>query len=146
MIKKIFTTKSEHQTHTLGIKLAKTLQGGDVLALTGNLGAGKTVLTKGIAKGLGITSIVNSPTFILMRVYPIKNKTIKQLVHIDCYRLQSEEQLREIGATEYFNRPDTVTVIEWAEKIKQHLPKQIIKITVELLHEDQRKITITTHG
>ena len=145
MSKKIFTTNSEKETLTLGEILAKTLTGGEVIALTGNLGAGKTVFTKGLAKGLGVKAIVNSPTFVLMKIYPIKNKTIKQLIHVDCYRLNNQEQIEEIGLIPYFNQPDTVMVIEWAEKIKGVLPKQIIKIKVELKKENQRAITFTTH-
>ncbi len=151
-MKKIIT-KSEQETLALGRQLARTLKGGEVLALTGELGAGKTIFTKGVVKGLGIKSVINSPTFVLMKIYPVrglapngvnpvKNKNIKQLVHIDCYRITDVQQIAEIGASQYFTEPQTVTIIEWAEKIKNILPKQIIKIKIELKQGNQRKITI----
>lgn len=140
-MKKIIT-RSEKQTFTLGQKLAQQLKGGDVLALTGELGAGKTVLIKGIATGLGIKKIITSPTFVLMKVYPVKGK-IKQLVHIDCYRIKNPQEIIDIGATEYFHQPDTVVVIEWADKIKKILQTgQKKKIMLKLIDKNIREITI----
>ncbi|MFA6255401.1 MAG: tRNA (adenosine(37)-N6)-threonylcarbamoyltransferase complex ATPase subunit type 1 TsaE [Patescibacteria group bacterium] len=144
-IKKILT-KSEKQTHSLGKKLAKQLRGGEVLALTGQLGAGKTVLVKGIAAGLGIKKIITSPTFVLMKVYHLQPTTYNlpptQLVHIDCYRTSSQQEIADIGAAEYFGRKDTITVIEWAEKIKKILPSQKIEIEIRLKRQNTREITI----
>lgn len=142
-----YLTKSEKQTFNLGKKIAKTLKGGEVLALTGELGAGKTVLVKGIAAGLGIKKIITSPTFVLMKVYPVRNgvsngvyplkaKSYKlkadKLVHIDCYRTTDPQEIDDIGATEYFGRSDAITVIEWAEKIKKILPRQKTGIKISL--------------
>ncbi len=140
-------TKSEKQTLNLGKKLAKILKGGEVLALTGNLGAGKTVLIKGIAAGLGIKKIITSPTFVLMKVYQLKAKSYKlavnKLIHIDCYRTSNLQEMADIGATEYFGRFDSITVIEWAEKIKKILPaRQTIKIEIKLKKENIREIII----
>jgi tRNA threonylcarbamoyladenosine biosynthesis protein TsaE len=151
------TTSSEKQTFNLGKKLAKTLKGGEVLALTGNLGAGKTVLIKGIAAGLGIKKIITSPTFVLMKVYPLKAKSYKltanKMIHIDCYRTTSPQEIADIGATEYFGRPDSIVVVEWAEKIKEILPAltsrrrgepagHIKKITIKLKDKNSREIMI----
>ncbi|MDO8592844.1 MAG: tRNA (adenosine(37)-N6)-threonylcarbamoyltransferase complex ATPase subunit type 1 TsaE [bacterium] len=126
-----FISASEQQTFALVKKFAKTLKGGEVIGLIGNLGAGKTIFTKGLAAGLGIKKRVNSPTFVLMKVYQVKSPSIKHLVHIDAYRLKSAQDIIAIGATEYFNRPDTVTVIEWADKIKKVLPlgTRLVKIS-----------------
>jgi len=112
--------------------------------LTGQLGAGKTVLIKGIAWGLEIKKIITSPTFVLMKVYSIKNSKlkIKNLVHIDCYRTKNSQEIIDIGATEYFGRQDTVTVIEWADKIKKILPKKTIQIIIKLRGENKREIII----
>lgn len=98
----------------------------------GNLGAGKTIFTKGLALGLGIKKNITSPTFVLMKIYRVKSLNIKFLVHIDAYRIKSADDLTAIGANEYFNRTDTVTVIEWADKIKKILPKKtrLIKISI----------------
>lgn len=135
--------KSKKETIEYGRKLARKLKGGDVLCLYGELGAGKTTLVKGIAEGLGIKKTIKSPTFTLMNVYEVRSQKpiANSLVHIDTYRLKSEEDLYEIGAEDYIGAPDTVTVIEWPEKIKKLLKgKKIKKIT--LSHDKAgRKIT-----
>jgi len=127
-------TTSEKQTIALGKKIARDLKGGEVLALTGDLGAGKTTLIKGIAQGLGIKKIITSPTFVLMKIYTIdrKQSAINRLVHIDCYRIKSAQEILDIGAHEYFGDNTTVVVIEWAEKIKKILPGQTKKIVIKL--------------
>lgn len=133
-MKKIITN-SETETFALGKKIAKTLKGSEVIGLIGDLGTGKTIFTKGLAAGLGIKQNINSPTFVLMRVYKIRSQKseVKNFVHIDAYRLKSTQDLIAIGGQEYFNRPNTITVIEWADKIKKVLPKKtrLIKITIK---------------
>lgn len=114
------TSVSAAQTKALGLKLATKLKGGEIIALTGHLGSGKTTFVKGLAKGLGVKETITSPTFVLMKVYNTKHKTIKQFVHIDCYRVPGLE-ITSIGLNDYVNRSDTVVVIEWADK----LPKKI---------------------
>ncbi|MBU0722580.1 tRNA (adenosine(37)-N6)-threonylcarbamoyltransferase complex ATPase subunit type 1 TsaE [Patescibacteria group bacterium] len=138
-----FFSASEKQTLDFAKKFSKNLTGGQVLGLTGNLGAGKTVFTKGLALGIGIKKNITSPTFVLMKVYPVKSvrssekksldkPRIKFLVHIDACRIKSTHDLIAIGADEYFKRPDTITVIEWADKIKKILPKKakFVKISI----------------
>lgn len=125
---KSLTSKTPEETLNFAKKFAKKLKGGEVLALVGNLGAGKTVFTKGLAKGLGVKRTVNSPTFVLMKVYETKKQKNKKteklkLIHIDCYRLKDPQELLDIGAGEYFEDKNTVVVIEWADKIKKILPK-----------------------
>ena len=139
---KKFLTKTEQQTLNLGKKLAKKFRGGEVLALQGDLGAGKTVLTKGIAQGLGVKKMVTSPTFILMNIYPIKTKLIKQLIHIDCYRVKNAQEISDIGAEQYFGRPDTVVVVEWAEKIKKILPKHFQTVDFKIKPGNRREVKI----
>ncbi|OGY46651.1 MAG: tRNA (adenosine(37)-N6)-threonylcarbamoyltransferase complex ATPase subunit type 1 TsaE [Candidatus Buchananbacteria bacterium RIFCSPHIGHO2_01_FULL_47_11b] len=138
-MKKIVSHSAE-ELQKIGQRLAKQLRGGDVLALTGPLGAGKTTLTKGIAAGLGIKQIVNSPTFLLMKTYPIPGKNMS-LIHVDCYRIGKAAELTDIGLTELLGRADTITVIEWPEKIKKLLPRQKKLITIELQQNDSRIIT-----
>ncbi len=96
-----------------------------ILGLVGNLGTGKTVFTQGIAQALGINEIVNSPTFVLMKIYKTKHQIFKQLVHVDAYRLTSAQELIDIGLEEYFNRPDTLIVIEWADKVKKNYHQKL---------------------
>jgi len=129
---KILST-SEKQTLNFAKKFSKNLAGGLVLGLTGNLGAGKTVFTNGLAAGLGIKKNITSPTFVLMKIYPVaKHKQIKLLVHIDAYRIKSANDLMAIGAAEYFKRSDAITVIEWADKIKKILPKKTKFVKISL--------------
>ncbi len=130
MSSKNYSSNSHKATESLGRKIAQTLIGGEALALTGNLGSGKTTFVKGLARGLGIKQIITSPTFVLMKVYKAKHKSIKQLVHVDCYRVPGVE-LTAIGLGDYLNQPDTVVVIEWAEKLpKKFKPSIILKFTV----------------
>ncbi len=104
--------------------MAKCLKPGDVLALIGNLGSGKTAFVKGLVSGLGVSkSKVLSPTFVLMRQYPGK-MTVN---HFDLYRLKDIQQLREIGYEEYFYSDD-ITVIEWADRVKEALPEEYLEI------------------
>mgnify|MGYP001225705085 CR=1 FL=1 len=139
---KIVTT-NEKQTWDAGFKLGKNLQGGEVLALYGDLGAGKTKFLQGLSKGLGVKNQVNSPTFNILKLYKvIANKKIKSFCHIDAYRLQSEKDLLSLGIEEYFQDKETVTAIEWAEKIKNIWPKKTIVIKIKHLEAEKREITI----
>jgi len=136
---------TEKQTIQLGKKIIKDLRGGDILCLYGNLGAGKTTLSKGIARGLGIKKEITSPTFTLMNVYPIQNSkiTARNLCHIDTYRLKNENDLLEIGAEDYLGAPDTICIIEWPEKIEGILKnKKVKKIIIEHTEENKREIKI----
>jgi tRNA threonylcarbamoyladenosine biosynthesis protein TsaE len=134
-----FISVSEKQTLNFAKDFSKKLYGGEILGLVGDLGAGKTIFTKGLGAGLGIKKNITSPTFVLMKIYPVtRHNQIKLLVHIDAYRIKSASNLIAIGATEYFNRPDTVTIIEWADKIKKILPKKTKFIT--LTHKNGSRI------
>ncbi len=137
------TTNSEQETFDWAKKFAQELKGGEIIGLTGDLGAGKTVFAKGLADGLGVKNTVTSPTFVIMKVYEIKNKElrIKNLAHIDAYRLKSERDIVAIGADEYFERKDTVTVIEWPENIKKILPKKTIFIEFKIQKNTRTIIT-----
>ena len=130
---KQITTASEKQTFNLAKKFAKQLKSDEIIGLIGELGAGKTIFTKGLAAGLGIKKNITSPTFVLMKIYKnprnlaksgARDRQITNFVHIDAYRIKTEQDLISIGIQEYFNRPNTVTVIEWADKIKKILPKK----------------------
>lgn len=127
-----YVTASEKQTFSLAKKFAKKLKGGIVLSLVGDLGAGKTIFTKGLAAGLGIKKNITSPTFVLMKKYDVKCQwsNVKCLVHIDAYRLRSYKDLLAIGAKKYLGKPNTVTVIEWAGKVKRILPKKTIFVKI----------------
>lgn len=101
------------------------LHGGDIIGLKGELGSGKTTFVQGLAKAYGITQTITSPTFIILQIYPvIDHPTIKQLCHIDAYRLQNESDARSAGITDYLGQPDTLCVIEWPENLHRLLPAQ----------------------
>lgn len=134
-------TKSAEETQKLGKKLAQKYQNGGIFALFGDLGAGKTTLTQGFAQGLGIEGRIISPTFIIMRQYPLlKNKA--HFYHIDLYRLEKINQLEELGLSEIFQNPQNIILIEWAEKLDHLLPKNAIKINLKQTKDIYRDIEI----
>ncbi|MCF6276371.1 MAG: tRNA (adenosine(37)-N6)-threonylcarbamoyltransferase complex ATPase subunit type 1 TsaE [Candidatus Magasanikbacteria bacterium] len=140
-----FITNSPTETEEVGKNLVKELKGGDIILLNGELGAGKSTFVKGIAQGLKIKRTINSPTFTLMNVYTLdKEKNgIKKLIHIDTYRLKDEEALIEIGAEDYIGKKDTLTLIEWPEKVQELIAdKDIIEIDLIQAEENRRKIVI----
>ncbi|OGF26596.1 tRNA (adenosine(37)-N6)-threonylcarbamoyltransferase complex ATPase subunit type 1 TsaE [Candidatus Falkowbacteria bacterium RIFOXYC2_FULL_47_12] len=133
-------------TQRLAEQLAKKLQGGDVIGLIGNLGAGKTTFVQFLAHTLGIKQTVNSPTFNIIKVYAIKNhkSKIKNLIHIDAYRLHSAAELQALGVEEYFVDPHVVTVIEWADRVKKILPKDAMMIKIKLKKNGERIFSATS--
>ncbi len=133
--------EGEEATEQLGQHLAPLLSPGDVIALYGELGAGKTCLVHGLAKGLGVENgLVSSPSFSLINEYPGPIS----IFHMDCYRLAGEEEIRELGLEEYFDGPG-ISIIEWAERIKV-LPEDRWDIYLTILDHSKRKIRITALG
>ena len=133
-----YTTKTTEEMIALGEKISSKLNGGDIILLQGELGAGKTTMSKGIAKGLGITDEIVSPTFTLMNVY--ENG---KLVHIDTYRLENADGLLEIGVEDYLGQADTITIVEWPEKIQELIKdKKTIEISIVKQDDNSREITI----
>ena len=136
-------TKSAEETKKFGQKIATDLvkkEGPLVVALMGDLGAGKTTFSQGFALGLGIKQRIISPTFILMRKYEGK----KDFYHVDLYRLEDnvEKEVENLGLKDIWQGSNNVVLIEWAEKIKDTLPKGTIKIKFATKGENSRKITI----
>jgi len=138
-------TKSEEETLDFGKRLAKRLKGGEIIGLEGDLGAGKTVLVKGLAQGLGIKKGITSPTFIMMKVHPVKkHKKIKTLCHVDVYRISSLEDLEAIGIFDYLGKKDTVCMIEWSEKLPElRRFDGFLKIKIDLYKKDKKKRKIS---
>ena len=128
--------KSEEDAFSFGKKLADELQPGDVLALIGELGTGKTTLTKGIAEGLGIKETVTSPTFTIVSEY---HSGRLPLFHFDVYRLESGAELVAMGADEYFERGG-VTVIEWADLVAEVLPDDAKCIFLEYGEKEGERV------
>ena len=119
--------KNEHDTEEFGMKLASSLEPGDIVALIGDLGTGKTTLTKYIAKGLGVTGNIDSPTFNIVKEH---KSGIIPLFHFDVYRLSSGDELLDIGADEYFYS-DGVCIIEWADIVADVVPEKAKVILIE---------------
>jgi tRNA threonylcarbamoyladenosine biosynthesis protein TsaE len=139
-----FITKSARETQDIGQEVSNNLtkETPIVIALSGDLGSGKTTFVQGFVKGLGIKKKVISPTFIIMRTY--KANKGKTLYHLDLYRIDRnfEEEIENLGITDLWKEKDNVLIIEWAEKIKDLLPKNTIWVYFKYLSDDQRKIII----
>lgn len=142
MTNSILTTTAE-STENAGVEFATRLQPGDVVCLYGDLGAGKTTFTQGVAKGLGINDRVISPTFSLVRQYVCSHPSITMLYHIDLYRLHTIDDVRSIGIDDILNDKQAVVLIEWAEKMSELLPMPRIEIRINHT-DDGRDIEITT--
>ena len=133
----IFTTHSADETIQLGKRIGDTLKGGETLLLTGQLGAGKTQFTKGIALGLGIDVPVTSPTFVLHNIYSGR----LTLNHFDFYRICEEEAVC-LGLEEFFGDKDSVCVAEWWSNVSHLVPPDAIEITFTQIDENTRRIEI----
>lgn len=134
-----FLTRSAKQTSSLGESIAQSLTGGEIIALIGGLGAGKTAFTKGLARGLGITGTVSSPTFAILNIYEGRLR----LCHYDAYRLSGAAEAMDIGLDEYFGQKDCVCVIEWADNLGGLLKNHAVKtIKIKTKSKNTREITI----
>ena len=136
-MKKTIISYSEKDTIELGTKLTSILPSGVVVLLCGDLGAGKTTLVRGIAKGLNIKEVVQSPTFNIMKIY---FKGDRPLIHIDAYRLADIDT--DIGLDEYIGYESGITVIEWPDFIQKLLPDEVVRITLLRQDDNVRNITI----
>lgn len=127
----------------IGAKLAKNLRKGDIICLLGQLGSGKTVLTKGIAQGLGIApGKIVSPSFVLMRQY---NRSRLPLYHFDLYRLKLAKDIASLGYEEYFY-DEGVSVVEWADRLGCLLPKEYLRIELAIKSDSQRVFKLQAFG
>ncbi|MGQ9843335.1 MAG: tRNA (adenosine(37)-N6)-threonylcarbamoyltransferase complex ATPase subunit type 1 TsaE [Spirochaetota bacterium] len=137
MTQTTYITQSQEETFSIGVELGKGAKPGEIFALIGNLGTGKTILAKGIAKGLGIDEEITSPTFTLLEVY----ESDTPLYHFDLYRISDNTELENLFFEEYWFG-NGVSVIEWADRAMKRLPKDIYIITLEYIDKNRRKITV----
>jgi len=141
-------TKSSKETKKAGMALGQILgreplsNKALVVALEGDLGSGKTTFIQGLAQGLKVKENILSPTFVIQKDFLLKLKNFKNLYHIDAYRLKNPEELLELGFKDLIKNPENLIVIEWADKIKKILPKNILKIEFTNLEKNKRKIII----
>ena len=141
-------TNNSFETSLLGEEMAKKIlknkqnEKAQILALEGDLGAGKTTFLQGFAKGLGIKEHILSPTFVIFKKFKIQNSLFNLFYHIDCYRLKDSKDLLSLGFEEFSSNPKNIIAIEWSEIIKDVLPKDKISIHFEFKNEKERIITI----
>lgn len=129
----VFISSSEGETFRWAEEYAKTLRPGDTVLLDGEMGAGKTAVAKGIAKGLGISEEVTSPTYAYINSYE------GRLYHFDCYRIQSEQQAWELGFSDYFDLGG-ICLVEWSENIAGLLPEQVKRVRIRKCGDTRREI------
>lgn len=135
-------THSAEETRTLGKKLSRHLQAGDVVLLQGDLGAGKSEMARGIARGLGIMGPVPSPSFTILNAY---DEGVIPLYHFDWYRLESVQEIYEMGMEEQLGG-DGIALIEWSERARECLPEQHLEIIIHTMDEETREISFIPHG
>ncbi|MDP4220261.1 MAG: tRNA (adenosine(37)-N6)-threonylcarbamoyltransferase complex ATPase subunit type 1 TsaE [Bacteroidota bacterium] len=137
-------SRSAAETVALGKEFAAELHSGSLVLLRGELGAGKTQFTKGIAEYFGLHDHeISSPTYALVNEYDLSSSgSISKLYHLDCYRFEKPEELIELGAREYLYPTHGITVIEWPERIEAYLPKKRIEVMIEILSQNVRKISL----
>jgi tRNA threonylcarbamoyladenosine biosynthesis protein TsaE len=133
----VFRSKSESETEAIGEAFARELPDGAVVAMYGELGAGKTAFVRGMARGMGIDCRVSSPTFTIVNEYLGK----RELIHFDMYRLSSADELFDIGWEDYLAR-GAVCAVEWSENVEDAFFGDEIRVTIEKLSDTERKITI----
>ena len=137
-----FISRSPEQTRRLGMRLGSLLQAGDVLALSGDLGAGKTTLVQGIAQGWGSTDAVSSPTFVLVNVY--RRPDGAQLHHMDAYRIESALEAEDLDLESML--ASGALIVEWAERIAAALPKELIRIGMNWIADEHRSLSVRPVG
>lgn len=141
-------TKNEKETRKLGEILAqeilktKPAKKAFFICLQGNLGSGKTTFVQGLAKGLGIREKILSPTFVIIKSFPIKKSYFKKFYHLDCYRLKSGKEILKLNFQEIAKKPYHLVVVEWSEKIKKFLPKNNLWIKFFVKNKKEREIKI----
>ena len=134
---KIFYSESENDTEKIGAEFSSGLNGGTVVAMYGDLGVGKTAFVRGMARGMGLSCRVSSPTFTIVNEYPGS----PELIHFDMYRLSCADELFDIGWEDYLNR-GAICAVEWSENVKDAFFGDEITVTIEKTGDNSRSITI----
>lgn len=143
---KKFTSKSKEETQALAQEWIKSLDTSSdsalVVGLYGNLGSGKTTFTQAVAKEMGVKDIVNSPTFVIEKIYETDHSHFIRLIHIDAYRLEKGRELQDLNFEELINNPHNLILIEWPENVKEILPENMQKIAFTFIDENIREIEV----
>lgn len=137
----VISTGSREESEQFGEALARALPPGSVVAMYGTLGAGKTVIARGFARGLGISEAVSSPTYTIVQEYDIPDSD-RRFYHLDLYRIADEQAALGFGVDEFLSDPDAWTLLEWPVRIAGILPPEVIKLHIEVIDENSRQITL----
>lgn len=137
-------SNSQEQTIEIAKQFASTLKGGEIICLHGNLGAGKTTFVKGVAEYFGINKDeIISPTFIIANHLKLSHNNIANIIHVDAYRIEDENNILESGILEYFGDKNSIIFVEWSENIKKYIPENNVKhIFFNIKEENERDIEI----
>ncbi len=147
-MKEGFVSISSVETQKIAARLARRLfkskpeKKAIIIGLIGDLGSGKTIFTKGFAKGLGIKKVVTSPTFVIEKIYKLAAKNYRHLIHIDAYRIEKPKEIIDLGFKDLAGDPHNIVLIEWANKIKKIMPRKSIFIFFETISDKKRKIIV----
>ena len=143
-IKNLSDLQSFAKEFLLSLENGKSPDKAIVVALSGNLGAGKTTFVQLLAKDLGVSEVVTSPTYTILKQYEIKeDKEFKYLVHMDAYRLDSVEELKPLRFDEFLNKQNTIFCIEWADKIREVLPNDTVFVSLNMTDENTREVVVS---
>ena len=134
-----YISLSEKESKEIAGKFASTLKGGEIICYTGEVGAGKTMFTQGMCKELGVTSYVNSPSYIILNEYKGQKFNV---FHYDLYRIGSTYELTEIGFYDFSGKQENITIVEWSEMLEDEKPEERIEINIKILSVEKREITI----
>lgn len=150
-MKKQCLTKNFSQTQRLGKSLAEEVlktkgrKKAFVLALEGDLGGGKTTFLQGFARGLGIKKKIVSPTFVIMKRFPFHSSGFSDFYHFDCYRIQRQKEIADIGFKKIISDPRHIVAIEWADRIRKTLPKEALSLRFSFVDRNKRRIIFEEH-
>ena len=136
----VIISRSETETENAGFRLARSLDRGSVVLLWGDLGAGKTVFSRGFARGLGVTEVVSSPTYTIVQEYELPDGG--RLYHLDLYRISGVEAALAFGVDEFLDDPRAVALVEWPGRIEGILSRSAVNVRLEHLSDHERRITI----
>jgi len=140
------TTRSAEETQNLARRILQGYPNYHLYALIGELGTGKTTLVQGLASELGIKKATTSPTYLIMKTYPIPDHShFRTLIHLDLYRINDWADIDNLGIDELWQEGQNLIVIEWADRIKKHLPPQYLEIQLLHLGPEHRQLKITPH-
>lgn len=142
----LMITNSLEETYSLAEEFVSSLspdtETATVIGLSGDLGAGKTSFTQGVAKALGVKDTVTSPTFIIEKNYELNNSKFRNLIHIDAYRLDEERELEVLGFKELLEHPENLIFVEWPERVQEIIPEYAKTIDFKFIDENKREINI----